>query len=117
MQTKFKTNLKNPANSYIEAECPVGQDLLRLRFDLATRQYAKVTLRFLPSGWSWTEEMGLIPAGTQVAEVELKDMPSGPFVLLASFYAPDQNPYTGHAVQVASHGVRKALAQMPYLCS
>ncbi len=113
MQTK--TKIKSQA--YIEAECPAGQDLLRLRFDLGEAQYAKVTLRFMPSGWSWTEEMGLIQAGTQTAEVELSGMPSGPFVLMASFFDGDQNPYTGEPSTVASHGIRLALDKMPYLCS
>jgi hypothetical protein len=70
MQTKTQT----VSMSYVEADCPAGQDLLRLRFDLTSRKYAKVTLRFMPSGWTWTEEMGLIPAGISTAEVELKDM-------------------------------------------
>ena len=113
MQTKTQT----PSMSYVEADCPAGQDLLRMRFDLTSRKYAKVTLRFMPSGWTWTEEMGLIPAGTSTAEVELTGMPSGTFVLMASFYDEDQNAYTGTPATVASHGERRLLDKLPYLCS
>lgn len=113
MQTKTPVS----SMSYVEADCPAGQDLLRLRFDLSAPKYAKVTLRFMPSGWSWTEEMGLIPAGVSTAEVELKDMPTGAYVLMASFYAEEQHPYTGVPSTVASHGERRLLDKMPYLCS
>lgn len=115
MQTSTKT--QSSAMSYVEADCPTGQDLLSLRFDLSVRKYAKVTLRFMPSGWSWTEEMGLIPAGISTAEVELKGMPTGTFVLMASFYDEDQNAYTGTPSTVASHGERRLLDKLPYLCS
>lgn len=115
MPTSTKTETK--PKCYVEAQCPAGKNLLRLRFDLDQRQYARVTLRFMPSGWSWTEDMGMIPAGVQTAEVELAGMPGGTFVLMASFYSAAEKPYSGKAVLVASDGVRGAIAKMPYLCS
>ncbi len=117
MQMQAKPKVGDQAKCYVEAECPAGKDLLRLRFDLDARQYARVTLRFMPSGWSWTEDMGMIPAGLQTAEVELTGMPGGSFVLMASFYSADEKPYTGKAILVASDGVRGAIDKMPYLCS
>ncbi len=117
MQTKLKVPSRDHLMHYVEADCPAGQDLLRLRFDLGVRQYAKVTLRFMPSGWTWSEEMGLIPEGVQTAEVELKGMPSGPFVLMATFFDEHEKPYSGEGHTVASHGERRLLDKMPYLCS
>lgn len=98
-------------------ECPAGENLLRLRFDLEKPQYVKVTLRFMPSGWTWKEEMGLVQPGSPTAEVELADLPTGPYVLIANFYEAEGPAYAGKALSVAAHGIRAPFKEMPYLCS
>jgi hypothetical protein len=111
------TNSKTLVKPQVHVECPAGQDLLRLRFDVDQPHYIQVTLRFMPSGWTWKEEMGLVSPGAEASEVELAGMPAGSFVLMASFYDADQPPYAGQATVVAAHGVRAALGKMPYICS
>ncbi len=89
------TNVQALVKPQVHVECPAGQDLLRLSFDLDQPHYIQVTLRFMPSGWTWKEEMGLVQPGAAASEVELTGMPGGSYVLMASFYDADKQPYAG----------------------
>ncbi len=106
-----------PQEIQVHALCPPGQDLLLVKVEVGRPHRVHLTLRFMPSGRTWSQDLGLVLPGDEPTELELKGLPAGPFVLLASLRDASLPPFSQAPTVVAAHGTRAAVAEMPYLCS